>query len=97
MKEWIRRRRMDREATCAEVVAVLQTYLDGCTDEVTTRRVRRHLERCRRCGLEAETYEAIKDALSRRGREIEADALERLKAFGEGLLDDSGEGTGSPA
>lgn len=97
MKEWLRRRRLDREATCAEVVAVLQTYLDGCTDEVTTRRVRRHLDRCRRCGLEAETYEAIKDALSRRGRDIETDALERLKAFGEGLLDDSGEGTGSPA
>ncbi len=97
MKDWIRRRRADREATCAEVAAVLQTYLDGGTDDLTARRVRRHLDRCRRCGLEAETYQAIKEALARHDRDIEAETLERLKAFGERLLDESGGETGSPA
>ena len=86
MRSWIRRRRTDREATCAEVAAVLQHYLDGMTDDLTARRVRRHLERCRRCGLEAETYQAVKDALARHGRDVDVESLERLRAFGEQLL-----------
>ncbi len=86
MRSWIRRRRSDREATCAEVAAVLQQYLDGMTDDLTARRVRRHLERCRRCGLEAETYEAVKDALARHGSEVDVESLERLRAFGDRLL-----------
>lgn len=97
MREWIRRRRSGREATCAEVVAVLQTYLDGQVDDLTARRVRRHLDRCRRCGLEAETYQAIKEALARRGSPIDPLALERLKAFGEALVDDGHGETGSSA
>ncbi len=97
MKDWIRRRRNDREASCAEVAAVLQEYLDGEIDDLTARRIRRHLDHCRRCGLEAETYEAIKDALARRGRHVDVASLERLKAFGEGLLDERHGETGSPA
>ncbi|MDP9440911.1 MAG: zf-HC2 domain-containing protein [Actinomycetota bacterium] len=88
MREWIRRRRADREATCAEVAAVLQSYLDGCTDELTARRIRRHLDRCRRCGLEAETYEAIKDSLARHGPQVPAESLSRLKSFSESLFED---------
>lgn len=98
MRPWIRRHRKDDEATCAEVAAVLQVYLDGMTDDLTARRVRRHLERCRRCGLEADTYEAIKDALSRRGSDVDAESLVRLREFGENLLTEGpNEDSGSSA
>lgn len=94
----MRRIRYGQEATCAEVAEVLQSYLDGHVDDLTERRVRRHLEHCRRCGLEAETYQAIKDALARRGREVDTQSRERLRAFGERLAEegDAGE-AGAPA
>ncbi len=98
MRNWIRRRRAEREATCAEVAQVLQSYLDGHVDDLTARRVSRHLEHCRRCGLEAETYQAIKDALARRGREVDAETLDRLRAFGARLAEEGGAGEAdSPA
>ena len=58
------------EASCREVSRALQAYLDGHVDEVTARRVARHLEACRRCGLEAEVYTGIKEALSRMERDV---------------------------
>lgn len=98
MRNWMRRRRGEREATCAEVAQVLQSYLDGHVDDLTARRVSRHLEHCRRCGLEAETYQAIKDALVRRGREVDAQTLERLRAFGARLAEEGRAGEAeSPA
>lgn len=98
MRGWVQRRRAGREATCAEVARVLQSYLDGHVDDLTARRVGRHLEHCRRCGLEAETYQAIKDALARRGRDIDARSLDRLRAFGERLAEEGEAGqAGSPA
>lgn len=96
MREWFRRWRRGGEATCAEVAQVLQSYLDGQVDDLTARRVRRHLEHCRRCGLEAETYEAIKAALARRPHQVDADALERLRAFGQRLAEQGPAGTSAP-
>lgn len=98
---WRRMRGGADEASCHEVARVLQSYLDGHVDEVTARRVARHLEVCRRCGLEAETYTRIKDALARRGG-VDPEAVERLRAFGAQLVesgpDDPREesGTGHP-
>ena len=97
MRSWIRRWRAP-EATCAEVAQVLQTYLDGQLDDLSARRVRRHLEKCRRCGLEFETYEAIKEAIARRAERIDPDALDRLRKFGERLAENGpDESAGSPA
>ena len=94
----MRRLRSGQKATCAEVAQVLQGYLDGHVDYLTARRVRHHLEHCRRCGLEAETYEAIKGALARRGHDVDAQSLERLRAFGQRLADEGEPGeAGSPA
>lgn len=82
----------------AEVAQILQSYLDGHVDDLTARRVRRHLEHCRRCGLEADAYEAIKDALARRGHGVDPQSLERLRAFGQRLADEGDEDeAGSPA
>jgi anti-sigma factor RsiW len=75
------------ELRCREVGKVLQSYLDGELDEVLARRVTRHLEMCRRCGMSVETYVAIKQALRRSAGSPSQDALERLRAFGEQLAE----------
>ena len=49
---------------CYRVAKVLQAYLDGEVDAATAGDVSAHLEHCRRCGLEAGTYRAIKSAIA---------------------------------
>jgi anti-sigma factor RsiW len=78
----------------AEVAVVLQSYLDGEIDDLVAHLVSEHLEMCRRCGLEADTYLAIKDAIARRATPVDGDTVDRLRAFGEQLAytreDDAG-------
>jgi anti-sigma factor RsiW len=88
MSAWLKRRdKTEVRMTCAEAARVLEAYLDGETDRVTARRVAAHLEECRRCGLEFSTYREIKRALVRREKP-DADAVVRLRRFGESLLHD---------
>ncbi len=72
-------------ASCMQVMAVLQAYLDGQVDERTARRVAAHLDACRRCGLEADTYSEIKAALARQAPRLDRSAVDRLVAFGAAL------------
>jgi hypothetical protein len=82
---WVRRRlRPDAPARCPEVARVLQRYLDGEVDARTLRLVSAHLEDCRRCGLEVETYTALKQALRRAGA-VPAEPIERLRTFADQL------------
>ena len=67
--------------SCRQAARVLQAYLDGETDVATGRAVAAHLEVCRRCGMEADTYVAIKDALARQARETDPGTLLRLADF----------------
>lgn len=69
---------------CARVGKVLQQYLDKELDAATASEVLSHLEECRDCGLEAETYQRIKDSVSRSSGPDKA-TLERLRAFAEEL------------
>lgn len=87
MTRWWPKRRdaAERDLDCLEVARVLQSYLDGETDEITARRVAAHLEDCRRCGLEVELYREIKRAITRRAA-LDSEAVARLRAFGEALL-----------
>jgi anti-sigma factor RsiW len=90
MKAKPRRLRGTKEmASCMQVMRVLQSYLDGQTDQVTARRVATHLEACRRCGLEAATYREIKASLARKSPPLEQAAVERLRAFGADLAKES--------
>lgn len=72
---------------CREVGRQLQAYLDGESDEARARLVALHLEECRRCGLEAETYAEIKRSLGQMSAPAAGEALERLRAFGERLAE----------
>jgi anti-sigma factor RsiW len=69
-------------ARCLRVARALQRYLDGQTAGTTTERIAEHLEQCRRCGLQADTYRAIKKSL-RAGPDaaVDPDALARLREF----------------
>lgn len=78
---WPRQRSM----TCEEVGRRLQHYLDGELDERRATRLAAHLADCRRCGLEADAYERIKQSLSQRREALPDDALERLRDFGSRL------------
>lgn len=79
-----RRLRPNAPARCPEVARVLQPYLDGEVDAHTLRLVAAHLEDCRRCGLEVETYTALKQALHRVG-DPPAEPIERLRTFADQL------------
>lgn len=74
---------------CHEVATVLQAYLDGETPAPTSAMVADHLEVCRRCGLEADTYLAIKTAIAASPDAIplDTDAIDRLRAFAMTLGD----------
>ncbi len=80
------RRRSDRPMNCMQLGRRLQRYLDGDLDDLTARRIVRHLEDCRRCGLEAAAYTEIKASLARRSSDVPNDAVTRLRAFGERLV-----------
>lgn len=88
---WRWRRRQARQPhadtamlSCGAVVERVQLYLDGVADDMTSQQVAEHLDRCRRCGLEADLYLQIKATLSG-DRAVPADAVERLRRFGERL------------
>ena len=75
-------RRNTPEVNCREVGKVLQSYLDGDLDEDFAGKIAAHLEACKDCGLEFETYHQIKSSLARRMPEVDPAAVERLRAFG---------------
>lgn len=70
---------------CWQVMRVIQAYLDDETDSSTAEEVAEHLEDCRRCGLEYETYSAIKTSLARHERPPQ-DAVRQIREFWQDLL-----------
>ena len=74
-----------RRLSCVEVAHVLHRYLDGEIDAGRADLVARHRQDCRPCGMKAETYAAIKRSLREHRPEVPADAVERLRAFGQQL------------
>ncbi len=88
MKTWMMKlfgRRPPGGMSCHQVGEVLQQYLDGHIDADRARRIEEHLEECRRCGMEADTYERIKATLAARRPEVPAESVDRLREFGERL------------
>jgi hypothetical protein len=74
--------------SCGEVGRLLQRFLDDELDDgAAVAGIARHLDDCGRCGLEAETYHRIKDALAQRRPDLPPDAVERLREFGVGLTE----------
>jgi anti-sigma factor RsiW len=76
-----------RMMSCRHVGEVLQAYLDGEVDDITSSRVAHHLEDCRRCGMEQEVYTEIKASLARGGSTVDDAAVARLREFSKRLAD----------
>jgi predicted anti-sigma-YlaC factor YlaD len=88
MKTWIMKllaRTPPGTMDCHQVGELLQQYLDGHTDEDRSHKIRMHLDECRRCGMEAHTYERIKSTLSTHRSAVPAESVTRLREFGERL------------
>jgi ribosomal protein L13E len=65
---------------------VLQRFLDDeLSDPGWADALAAHLDECRRCGLEADTYRRIKASLVGRREPVPPESVERLRAFGERL------------
>ncbi len=80
-------RRPAKSLDCRAVVEALQFYLDGAVDPQQAELIAAHLDYCRKCGLEAETYQHIKTTLADQQTPVSPEAVERLRAFGQTLLD----------
>ena len=71
--------------SCHQVGELLQQYLDGQVDSDRAGRIEAHLDECRRCGMEADTYERIKATLAAQRSDVPAESLDRLREFGQRL------------
>ncbi|MEO7126560.1 MAG: anti-sigma factor [Nakamurella sp.] len=73
---------------CKKIAGILQAYLDGEAGPAAARRVAEHLDVCRKCGLDANTYLAIRSALAARNQAPAEDgAIDRLRHFAEQLAE----------
>jgi predicted anti-sigma-YlaC factor YlaD len=74
--------------SCREVGRLLQRYLDEeLSGEVEAASLAEHLDECRRCGLEADTYRHIKESLRQRRQPVPEESVRRLREFGRRLTD----------
>lgn len=81
--------RSDRhpQLNCRKVGRLLQAYLDGELADPRAILVADHLDVCRRCGLEAETWEWLKAAVAGLEAGDDPEQLERLRAFADKLAE----------
>ncbi len=83
---WNRLMRKLPASECARVGRQLQGCLDAeVTDPKARERIREHLDACRECGLEAHTYEEIKNSLHSQG-DPPAESVQRLRSFVDDLV-----------
>ena len=80
-------KKLRRGPSCAEIMEVLQAYLDGEIDAATAASVAAHLDECTECGRESDVYRTIKQSLAARRRPIDPDVLAALRRFGQELID----------
>lgn len=75
------------EPACAQVGAVLQSYLDGELGPADAEVVADHLAHCERCDIEAATISQVITAIRRQRPDLEHQAIDRLSAFVDELTD----------
>lgn len=90
MSKWLSRGERPRPLSCRQAMPMLQSYLDGALEETVADGVATHLAGCDQCAQRVEAYQAIKESLGRR-QPPPADAVERLRKFGESLFGESDE------
>jgi anti-sigma factor (TIGR02949 family) len=78
--------KLRRGPSCEEILEVLQSYLDGETDEETAKQVAVHLGECTECDRESQLYRRIKSSLISRRRPVDPEILNALHEFGDELI-----------
>ena len=80
--------RPGEQLSCPEVGRSLQRFLDGeLPDDVEVESLAAHLAECKRCGLEADVYRRIKDAIEHRRADVPEESVQRLREFGQRLAE----------
>jgi ribosomal protein S14 len=77
---WWRYSAWVKRSSCLKALQLLQSFIDGELDPDSAQRVARHLEHCRRCGLEAAVYRELQESLRRQFR-VPEPALAQLGYF----------------
>ncbi|MDH3679826.1 MAG: zf-HC2 domain-containing protein [Acidimicrobiia bacterium] len=72
-----------RGMSCEDVLEVLQSYLDGETDDATARQVLDHLHGCGHCDRESDVYLRIKVSLRKRATAVDPEIRSALSRFSE--------------
>jgi predicted anti-sigma-YlaC factor YlaD len=88
MRKWFSKllgRTPEHAIDCDHVLELLQFYLDSEIDADRARLIAEHLDECRSCGLEAETYEMIKTSLAAKRPTVPAESVARVREFAEQL------------
>lgn len=75
---------------CRAVGRLLQSFLDGAVEDTRAVAVANHLDECRECGLNAESYRWLKAAVAAAARADDPGQVQRVRAFAEELI--SGQG-----
>lgn len=73
--------RRSRPYDCREVRRLMQAFLDGELSAREMDRVAAHVEDCRPCGIDSETYRRIKADLARLRVAPDRSAVARLERF----------------
>ena len=71
---------------CRQVHRVIDAFLDGELGPEHAELVADHLEDCEACGVEAETIEQVRDAVSRLREAEDPEALGRLRGYLDQLV-----------
>lgn len=70
-----------RGMSCADVLEVLQSYVDGEIDDAEARQVLAHLDGCDPCDHESVVYRRIKVSLRKRATPIDPEIMSALTQF----------------
>jgi anti-sigma factor RsiW len=79
--------RTPRRLSCRQVGRLLQTYLDSELPNARAVLVADHLDACRRCGLEADSYRWLKAQLAGLAPHTDECQLDRVRRFADELAD----------
>jgi anti-sigma factor RsiW len=77
----------NRTVRCRTVAKVVQAYLDGELADSRAVLIADHLDACRRCGMDAETWRWLKSTVAGLRPPDDPDRLGRLRAFVEQLTE----------
>lgn len=87
LTRWIRQmRRSAAVGRCHQIRPLVQAFLDAERDPLDAVRVADHLDACWRCGLDADSYRALKGALVGMRTTVDDVALRRLERFLDDLV-----------